>query len=306
MNAASTSYERSRTGRRAWTTCHGSMPGARQHHMPGPRPTPPAPDQRDLSGTALGERHERGNHALKGRCGGLASLDFGAEPSRRAAGKPGRGPAGRHVLQAQRQCAASRPEAEHDGHLHHVRRGPRRHDASDPRLLTWHQGLAELADPCSDVFGRQGGELSRRPGAGQDFGDYLGELPGPRDGWVRPADGTIGAELRRRPGRLGVSRRSFGYRGTKIRVGARARHGHLVRRRARGPVYLAVVGRPVAGNLDEPQPAEGNRRNRLCHGLSSGQPSRRGSSRSSHRRSSHRRSSHHRSSHRGSSRPWGG
>jgi hypothetical protein len=64
-------------------------------------------------------------------------------------------------------------------------------------------------------------------------------------------------------------------------------------------VYLAVVGRPVAGNLDEPQPAEGNRRNRLSHGLSSGQPSQRGSSRSSSHRRSSRRS-------RRSSRPRGG
>jgi len=186
--------------------------------------------------------------------GGLADLDFGAEPSRRAGRQPGSGTAAGQVLQAKGQRAGPRPEAEHDGHLHHPRRGPRRHDAPDPGLLTRGEGLGEQADPLPDSFGRPGSELSRRPGAGQDFRDHLGKLPGPCDRGVRcPFGGVARAERERRAGRLGASG------GAGVQACARTGDGYLARRRARGSVHLAVIGRPVAGHLDEPEPAEGAR-----------------------------------------------
>ena len=187
----------------------------------------------------------------------LADLDFGAEPSRRAGGQPGRGLAAGQLLQAQRQRAGPRPETEHDGHLHHARRRARCHDAPDPGPLARGKGLGEQADPVPDPFGRPGSELSRRPGAGQDFGDYLGELPGPGDDGIRrPVGGAARAERERRTGRLGT------FRCAPVLVGTRARHGYLARRRARGAVHLAVIRRPAAGYLNQAQPAEGGRRSR--------------------------------------------
>ena len=189
----------------------------------------------------------------------LVGLDFGAEPSRRAGGQPGRGPAGGQVLQPQGQRAGSRPETEHDGHLHYARRGPRCHDAPDPGPLTRGEALAEQSDPRPHVFGRPRGELSRRTGAGQDFHDHLGELPGPRDGRIRAVGGGACAERQRRPGWLGASLRP---RRFPARGSARAGDGYLARRRACAPVHLTVVGRPAARNLDQSQPAEGTRRRR--------------------------------------------
>jgi hypothetical protein len=146
------------------------------------------------------------------RATGLAGLDLGAEPPSRAGGAPRRRRAPRYVLEADGQGTRPGPEADHHGHLHHVRRGSRCHDAPDPGALLGGDGAAEQADLSPDPFGRPGRELPGRAETGQDLNQHLTELPRPRRRQARLS----------RPARL--SRRgAHGERGFPVRRDIRSR-----------------------------------------------------------------------------------
>ena len=117
--------------------------------------------------------------------GGLAGLDFGAEPSRRAGRQARRGPTRGHVLEAHGQRPRSRPEVDDHRHLHDRGCGLRRHDAPDPGSLVRGEHLGEVTDLGPDTVGRPADGLPQRPGARQYLHDYLGELPGQRGGLAR-------------------------------------------------------------------------------------------------------------------------
>ena len=200
----------------------------------------------------------------RSRGAGLAGLDFGAEPSRRAGRQARRGLTRGHVLEAHGQRPRSRPETDDDRHLHDRSRGLRRHDAPDPGSLVRGEHLGEVTDLGPDAIRRPADGLPQRPRACQYLHDHLGELPGQRGGLPRtpgphcPAPQRPGAPCsgrcqwwRGRPGWSGEGRRLA----ADVRVG----RGRRARHRARGAVGLAVVRRPACGNRDEPQPGGGGR-----------------------------------------------
>ena len=174
------------------------------------------------------------------RGAGLAGLDFGAEPSRRAGRQAGRGLTRGHVLESHGQRPRSGTETNDHCHLHDRNRGLRCHDAPDSGSLVRGDQLGEVGDLGPDAVRRPADGLPQRPRARQYLHDHLGELPGQR------------GSLTRCRGQRDRPRCSGGcWRGAAdVRVG----HGRLARHRARGSVGLAVVRWPARGDRDEPQP----------------------------------------------------
>ena len=212
---------------------------------------------------------------------GLAGLDFGAEPSRRAGRQARRGLTRGHVLEAHGQRPRPRTETDDDRHLHDRSRGLRRHDAPDSGSLVRGEHLGEVTDLGPDAIRRPADGLPQRPRACQYLHDHLGELPGQRGGLARAGHGAswpgaswaagAAATCRRsRSGRAAEGASGSGASGGAVGRGGPARAGAwrltcglvraaCARHRARGAVGLAVVWRPARGNRDEPQLGGGGR-----------------------------------------------
>jgi hypothetical protein len=227
----------------------------------------------------------------------LTGLDLGAEPSGRTRGAPRYRRARGDVLEAHGQGARTWPEADDHGHLHHARRGPRRHHAPDPGALLRVGGAAEQIDLRPDLFGRPGSELLGRTEARQNLDEYLSELPRPRGAqpgrmtspairasgaarsggpaWRRAQPGGPASTRFRsayshpRAGRDGIPGRGrfadrgrftgrFADRGRFADGGGSRRLTAGFRsRRAGGAVGLAVIRRPPVRHPNQPRPVPG-------------------------------------------------